>query len=70
MLHAFYALRMSGNTDAYTEGERGMDRLAGVHVVSEQEAADGVFTIDQVVLPLPGARIEYPGHATAEVCAA
>lgn len=38
-----------------------------VHVVTAEEAAAGRFSIDDVVLPLPGYESVYPQHATAEV---
>jgi hypothetical protein len=37
------------------------------HVVTEEEAAGASFSIDDVVLPLPGSSICYPDHATAQV---
>lgn len=46
--------------------ERG--RLAAeAHVVTEEEAAAARYSIDEVVLPLPGCRVEYPRHSTAQV---
>lgn len=46
--------------------ERG--RLAAeAHVVTEEEAASARYSIDEVVLPLPGCRVEYPRHSTAQV---
>jgi hypothetical protein len=49
-------------------GTRAAARLAAVHVVTAAEAAAGAFDIADVVLPLPGARIRYPEHDTAQVC--
>ncbi|CAI5500733.1 unnamed protein product [Closterium sp. Naga37s-1] len=46
--------------EARAEGEE-------VRVVSEEEAERGVYSIDQVVLPLPGCSIQYPTNSTAEV---
>ncbi len=40
---------------------------AEVHVVTAEEAAEGRYSIDDVVLPLPGSETVYPQHATAEV---
>lgn len=37
-------------------------RLAAVHVVTAEEAAAGRFTIQHVVLPMPGAQVQYPKH--------
>lgn len=47
---------------------RAANRLAAVHVVTAEEAAAGAYDIADVVLPLPGARIRYPDHDTAQVC--
>lgn len=45
------------------------DAPAGVtpHVVTEEEAAAGKYGIEDVVLPLPGHRVQYPRNAVAEV---
>lgn len=48
-----------------TAKQRG--RVAEAHVVTEEDAATSRFSIDQVVLPLPGCRIHYPRHETAQV---
>ncbi|EIE24990.1 tRNA pseudouridine synthase D [Coccomyxa subellipsoidea C-169] len=40
---------------------------AEAHVVTEEEAASARYSIDDVVLPLPGCRVQYPRHATAQV---
>lgn len=45
--------------------ERG--RVAAAHVVTEEEAAAAIFSIDDVVLPLPGSQVQYPRHTTAQV---
>jgi tRNA pseudouridine13 synthase len=37
-------------------------RLSRVHLVTEAEAAAGRFSIRDVVLPLPGGRVQYPQH--------
>ncbi|BDA41229.1 Multisubstrate pseudouridine synthase 7 [Coccomyxa sp. Obi] len=42
-------------------------RISEAHVVTEEDAAAARFSIDQVVLPLPGCRIHYPRHDTAQV---
>ena len=52
---------------AETSDKRTTGHLAAVHVVSEEEAAAGMYSIDDVVLPLPGSCISYPEHATAQV---
>jgi len=38
-----------------------------VHVVTAEEAAAGAYDIERVVLPLPGASVRYPEHATEQV---
>ncbi|GJP64908.1 hypothetical protein CLOP_g21844 [Closterium sp. NIES-67] len=40
---------------------------AEVRVVRQEEADQGIYSIDQVVLPLPGGSIQYPTNSTAEV---
>lgn len=42
-------------------------RIPEAHLVTEEDAAAMRFSIDQVVLPLPGCRIHYPRHDTAQV---
>ena len=42
-------------------------RLPQVHTVTADEARAAAYSIDDVVLPLPGSRIRYPDHATAQV---
>jgi hypothetical protein len=37
-----------------------------VHVVTAEEAAAGAYDIERVVLPLPGASVRYPEHATEQ----
>ena len=50
-----------------TSDKRTTGHLAAVHIVSDEEAAAGMYSIDDVVLPLPGSCISYPEHATAQV---
>lgn len=42
-------------------------RLLAVRLVSAADVAAGTYGISDVVLPLPGSRILYPAHSTAEV---
>lgn len=42
-------------------------RLAAVHVVTEEEAQTGRWSVQDVVLPLPGSMVRYPQHSTALV---
>lgn len=42
-------------------------RLADVHVATEEDISNGTYSIEDVVLPLPGTQIKYPAHSTAEV---
>ncbi len=51
-------------------GMRAAGRLAAVHTVTAEEAEAGSYDIEDVVLPLPGARVRYPEHDTAQVGAA
>ncbi|XP_078728433.1 pseudouridylate synthase PUS7L [Lampetra fluviatilis] len=37
-----------------------------VHVVTEEEEANEVYTIDQVVLPMPGSSVRYPDNEAGE----
>lgn len=52
---------------AEASDKRTTGHLAAVHVVSDEEAAAGMYSVDDVVLPLPGSCISYPEHATAQV---
>lgn len=47
--------------------ERSTERLAAVHVVTAEEAAAEAYSIEDVVLPLPGGKVQYPQHETAQV---
>ena len=47
-------------------GERSSARRATVHVVTAEEASSGAFSIQDVVLPLPGSQIQYPEYQDAE----
>eukprot|EP00878_Enallax_costatus_P019895 GHUV01021006.1.p1 GENE.GHUV01021006.1~~GHUV01021006.1.p1 ORF type:complete len:667 (+),score=201.67 GHUV01021006.1:67-2067(+) len=44
------------------EAASAASRLAAVHIVTEAEVAEGRFSIQDVVLPLPGGRVQYPQH--------
>lgn len=46
---------------------RSAGRLAAVHTVTAADVAAGTYGIADVVLPLPGSRIRYPEHSTAQV---
>ena len=50
------------------DGGSGTSGLLGksVKVVTEQDILDGTFDITQVVLPLPGSKVQYPTHAIGE----
>ncbi len=37
-----------------------------MHVVTEEEARSGAYSIQDVVLPLPGGQIQYPEYKEAE----
>ena len=40
------------------------------HIVSAEEAASRQYSMEDVVLPLPGRHIAYPSNDTAQVCLA
>jgi hypothetical protein len=42
-------------------------RLADVHITTDEDISKGTYSIEDVVLPLPGSQIKYPTHSTAEV---
>ncbi|GAX77363.1 hypothetical protein CEUSTIGMA_g4809.t1 [Chlamydomonas eustigma] len=44
-------------------------RLSSVHVVTPEEVEQGRWSITDVVLPVPGNKVQYPAHATAQVYA-
>jgi tRNA(Glu) U13 pseudouridine synthase TruD len=48
--------------DDVSAGASAAARLSSVHIVMEAEAAAGKFSIRDVVLPLPGSRVQYPQH--------
>ena len=52
---------------AETSDKRSTGHLGAVHIVSKEEAESGAFSIDDVVLPLPGSCISYPQHTSAQV---
>ncbi|KAL0027136.1 hypothetical protein WJX79_009492 [Trebouxia sp. C0005] len=47
-------------------GERSSARRAAVHVVTKEEACRGAYSIQDVVLPLPGGQIQYPEYKEVE----
>lgn len=53
--------------DEAAAAEEAAAAAAEVHVVTAEEAEAGWYSIDDVVLPLPGSETVYPQHATAEV---
>ncbi|KAK9818597.1 hypothetical protein WJX74_008127 [Apatococcus lobatus] len=57
---------MVGNDGQVVE-EGSALRRSSVHVVTAEEAATGKYSIDEVVLPLPGTNISLPKHDTAQV---
>jgi tRNA(Glu) U13 pseudouridine synthase TruD len=50
-------------TAAEVEGSSAAARLAAVHVVTAEEAAQGKYSMADVVLPMPGGQVQYPQHA-------
>ena len=56
--------------DEEGEGAGAADEEAGgieVHVVTEEEAAAGTYSMADVVLPMPGSETQMPRHAIADV---
>lgn len=51
------------NTGGSTALTGAAARLAAIHEVTQAEAAAGVFSVSDVVLPLPGYQVQYPNHA-------
>lgn len=49
--------------DEDTSAASAAARLSSVHTVTEADAAEGRFSMQDVVLPLPGSRVLYPQHA-------
>ncbi|CAL8242215.1 unnamed protein product [Merluccius merluccius] len=45
------------------EEDTGDSNLPQIHVVSDEEERDGVYTLAQVVLPMPGNTVTYPHNA-------
>lgn len=59
-------LRVENNeTEHGQEGQRGEE--VEVHIVTEEEAGHGKFSIDDVVLPLPGPCVKYPENSISKV---
>ncbi|CAL8462051.1 g1582 [Coccomyxa elongata] len=56
----------AGDNEGPAQAEQ-RGRIPEAHLVTEEDAAAMRFSIDQVVLPLPGCRIQYPCHDTAQV---
>jgi hypothetical protein len=44
-------------------------RLSSVHMVTSEEVEQGRWSITDVVLPVPGSKVQYPAHGTAQVYA-
>jgi len=63
---AFFNTEEEVEVVAETSDKRTTGHLAAVHVVSKEEAESGAYSIDDVVLPLPGSCISYPQHASAQ----
>lgn len=59
---------LSGETsDAEAaSGERSSARLAAVHAVTEEEARSKAYSIEDVVMPLPGSQVQYPVYRTSD----
>lgn len=64
--------RLAGS-GAADKGEEGADEeedpgsLPAVHVATAEEAAAGTWSVEDVVLPLPGCAVAYPSHDTGRI---
>nr|XP_032822580.1 pseudouridylate synthase 7 homolog-like protein isoform X2 [Petromyzon marinus] len=60
----YYGPQRFGASQSIKTDEIGKHLLKGelVHVVTEEEEANEVYTIDQVVLPMPGSSVRYPDN--------
>jgi membrane protein involved in colicin uptake len=56
------AAGIEDEVDAASGAASAAGRLSSVHIVTEAEAATGKFSVRDVVLPLPGGRVQYPQH--------
>ena len=55
-----------GLEDMIADAGSGNAEMA-VHVVTEEEAAAGMYSVHEVLLPLPGFKVALPRHAVAKV---
>ena len=55
-----YSLNPTCVIPGAASGERSSVRLAAVHVVTEEEARSQAYSIEDVVMPLPGSQVQYP----------
>lgn len=53
-------------TPEAASGERSSARLAAVHAVTEEEARSKAYSIEDVVMPLPGSQVQYPVYRTSD----
>lgn len=53
-------------TPGAARGERSSARLAAVHAVTEEEARSKAYSIEDVVMPLPGCQVQYPVYQMSD----
>jgi tRNA pseudouridine13 synthase len=66
-MHAFRKSKMEGSDHHSSAELHEVSALAPVHVVTEEEAKNKTYSIEDVVLPLPGSRILFPDNDIAHV---
>lgn len=42
-------------------------RLENVKLVTQEDVDNGRYSIEEVVLPLPGSQMQFPTHSTSKV---
>ena len=60
-------LMPAGETPEVLDEPASKARLANVHLVDEEDLSKGTYSIEDVVLPLPGSQMKYPNHETSKV---
>ena len=60
-------LTPAGETPEVLDEPASKARLANVHLVDEEDLSKGTYSIEDVVLPLPGSQMKYPSHQTSKV---
>lgn len=67
-MHALRKSKAEGISDSLPSSDlQDMSPSTPVHIVTEEEVRNGTFSIEDVVLPLPGSRTLFPANDIAEV---